>query len=114
MSKAIFTAPRRPADGGVGDGVVVVVERIGGRHQAAEVEAADEVDRRDEVVAGVGVAAADGRPRGATAPVRSSDDVARHADQQHLAARGDDAQRLLQRLGRADAVDDDVGRPPVS
>src|SRR3954463_16247004 len=46
--------------GCVCDRVLVVVERIGGRHEAAELETADDVDGGREVVAGVRITAADG------------------------------------------------------
>src|SRR6476660_2545107 len=43
--------------GCVGDRGLVVVEWIGGRNEAAELEATDDLDRRGEVVAGVRIAA---------------------------------------------------------
>ena len=73
----------------------VVVEGIGGRHQSAEVEAADHVDRRVEVGTGVGVAAADG---GLAVPQRGEFErhVRRHADHLHLAARRHDLEIRVQ------------------
>ena len=62
-SKAILTAPRAPADAGVGDGVLVAAQRVGGGDEAAEVEPLHEVDGAVEVGALVGVGAASATSR---------------------------------------------------
>ena len=89
----------------MGDRVGVVLQGIGGRDESAEIVLANHVDGGVEVAVRVGVATTNGD---LAMPQRRQLErhVRGHADHLYLAARGDDPQRLLQRIATADTVDD--------
>ena len=106
-SNTIFTAPRRPARGGMGDGVLVALERVARRDETLEARLADESHGELEggawpvgtVLATISVCAAE---LDLALPERGEvdSDDAWHADEDHSAAGPNDVEALLQGVRR--------------
>ena len=119
-SKTTLTAPRRPAAPGVGDGLLVALERVGGRRPAIRGRPRRPGRWPGRRCAGgsragraglgpVGVGADQGRARGATAGPGRPRPCPACPTSTTRPAGPDHGQGLGERLGAAHAVEDDVG-----